>query len=199
MLNDPWWTPTTHCADDLYICKILPVTWIAQSVKWLGYRLHDWGIGFWWPAGERVSPLLSGDQTNPVAHPAFCSQWKSGSPPQQESRQGAKFTTHIHLVQRLTSVELYLQSNTSLQGVGLNHTLGHYYFSSLAICVSKRLCVSVCVYLTPSPIAKNVQSEWKMQGQTYRSASTQQYTKRIWYEHTPSEAWFLSYRLPTIK
>jgi len=123
---------------------------IAQSVKWLGYRLHDWGIGFWWPAGERDFPLLSSDQTNPVAHPALCSQCKSGSLPWQQSRQGAKFTTHIHLVQRLASVELYLHSDTSLQGVRLKHTLGHYHFSSLAICASKqvRARARVCVFNT---------------------------------------------------
>jgi hypothetical protein len=30
MLNDPWWTPTTHYAADFYICKPLPVTWYCS-------------------------------------------------------------------------------------------------------------------------------------------------------------------------
>jgi len=62
MLNGPWWTPTTHCADDLYICKIPPVT--RDSSVSIGCMTEEQGFDD--PQGKKDSPLLSSDQTNPV-------------------------------------------------------------------------------------------------------------------------------------
>jgi hypothetical protein len=83
-----------------------------------GCGLDGWGIRVRFLAGETDFSLLRSIQTGSRAHPASC-QMGTGVPRGEAARR-VKLITHLHLMPRLRTVELYIHSPIRLHGVLLN-------------------------------------------------------------------------------
>jgi hypothetical protein len=91
----------------------------AEIAQLLYGQPRGWKIGVRFPAGASDFTHLHIVQTGTGAHPASYIMSTRGSFPGGK-RPDVKLTTHLHLVPRSKTVELYLHSLIRLHGVMLN-------------------------------------------------------------------------------